>query len=55
MVLCARWLTVQLEWKYFKPGSFLFPLYKQLMPLVIWAIDLVVHLKDAGQWEILTV
>ena len=28
MVLCARWLAVQSEWKDFKPGPFLFPLYK---------------------------
>ena len=25
------------------------------MPLLIWAIDLVTHLKDSGQWEILVV
>ena len=25
------------------------------MPLLIWAIDLVTHLKDSGQWEILIV
>ena len=28
VVLCARWIAVQLEWKDFKPGHFLFPLYK---------------------------
>ena len=55
VVLCAHWITVQLEQKDFKPGPFLFPLYKQLMPLLIWAIDLVTHLKDSGQWEILVV
>ena len=28
VVLCARWHAVQLEWEDFKPGPFLFPLYR---------------------------
>ena len=28
VVLCTRWHAVQLEWEDFKPGPFLFPLYR---------------------------
>ena len=46
---------MQLEQKDFKSELFLFPLYKLLIPLLIWAIDLVSHLNNSGQWEILVV
>ena len=55
VVLCAWLLPVQLERRDFCPGPALLPLLKSLMPLLVWAIDLVMHLKDGGRWEILVV